>query len=59
MMRLMSRIKCRRISLPRLASCTVRPSKLLYENAPHLTHGAVVPVVWTGSGKNKLRPVAG
>jgi hypothetical protein len=23
------------------------------------TNRAVVPVVWTGSGKNKLRPVAG
>jgi peptidoglycan/xylan/chitin deacetylase (PgdA/CDA1 family) len=23
------------------------------------THSAVVPVAWTGSGKNKLRPVAG
>jgi hypothetical protein len=34
-----------------------RPS--YYEALTRLAADAVVPVVWTGSGKNKLRPVAG
>src|ERR1700712_2320928 len=36
---LISLIRYRCVSLSRLASCTLRPTKLLYENAPHFTHG--------------------